>query len=61
MPEAEQEALKDPVRLQAIGEQARETIPVPWQKVMETAVERYERLAALGREGRLKDKRKRML
>jgi len=29
--------------------------------VLEKAVERYERLVALGREGRLKDKRKRML
>ena len=55
------EALKDPVRLQALGEQARETIPVPWEKVMEKAAERYERLVALGREGKLKDKRKRML
>lgn len=55
------EALKDPARLQAIGEQARETIPVPWEKVMETAAVRYERLVALGKEGRLKDKRKRML
>ena len=55
------EALGDPVRLQAIGEQARETIPVPWDKVMENAALRYERLIALGRQGRLKDKRKRML
>jgi len=55
------EVLKDPAKLQAIGEQARETIPVPWDKVMETAAARYERLVALGREGKLKDKRKRML
>ena len=55
------EALKDPARLQAIGTQARETIPVPWDKVMENAALRYERLIALGRQGRLKDKRKRML
>ena len=55
------EALRNPVALQAIGERARDTIPVPWAKVMETAVLRYERLVALGREGRLKDKRKRML
>ena len=34
---------------------------VPWEKVMEIAAERYERLVALGKEGRLKDKRKRML
>ena len=55
------EALKDPEGLQAIGTQARETIPVPWDKVMENAALRYERLIALGRQGRLKDKRKRML
>ena len=55
------EALRDPARLQAIGAQARETIPVPWDKVMENAALRYERLIALGRQGRLKDKRKRML
>ena len=55
------EALKDPAGLKAIGEQAKETIPVPWEKVLEKAVERYERLIALGREGRLKDKRKRLL
>ena len=55
------EALKDPEKLELIGQQAKETIPVPWDKVLETAVERYERLIALGKEGKLKDKRKRML
>ena len=55
------EALRNPARLDAIGKKAQETIPVPWDKVLETAVERYERLVALGKEGRLKDKRKRML
>ena len=55
------EVLKDPEKLRLIGEQARETIPVPWSKVLEIAVERYERLIALGKEGKLKDKRKRML
>ncbi len=55
------DALADPARLKEIGAKARETIPVPWDKVLEKAVERYERLVALGREGRLKDKRKRML
>ena len=54
-------ALRDPGKLEDIGRKARETIPVPWDKVLEKAVERYERLAALGREGKLKDKRKRML
>ena len=55
------EALREPEKLRLIGAQARETILVPWEKVMETAVGRYERLIALGREGRLKDKRKRLL
>ena len=55
------EALKDPEKLKEIGRRAKETIPVPWEKVLEKAVERYERLAALGKEGKLKDKRKRML
>ncbi len=55
------EALKNPARLEAIGQKARETIPVPWEKVLETAVEHYERLVALGREGKLRDKHRRML
>ena len=54
-------ALQDPEKLKAIGDRARETIPVPWDRVMEIAAERYERLVALGKEGKLKDKRKRML
>ena len=44
-----------------IGRIAREPIPVPWSKVLETASERYERLVALGREGKLKDKRRRIV
>ncbi|MBQ6383416.1 MAG: glycosyltransferase [Clostridia bacterium] len=55
------EALADPEKLKETGKKARETIPVPWDKVMEKAVERYTRLIALGREGKLKDKRMRML
>jgi len=55
------EALKQPEQLKRMGQCARETIPVPWEKVMEKAAERYERLVALGREGKLKDKRKRVL
>ena len=55
------EALKDPEKLKEIGRRAKETSPGPWEKVLEKAVERYERLAALGKEGKLKDKRKRML
>ena len=55
------EALADPDKLKETGKKARETIPVPWDKVMENAVERYTRLIALGKEGKLKDKRMRML
>lgn len=54
-------ALKNPEQLKQIGENAKETIPVPWCKVLEKAVERYERLAALGREGKLKEKRIRIV
>ena len=54
-------ALQDPEKTREIGRRAHDTIPVPWEKVLETAVERYERLVALGKEGKLKDKRKRLL
>jgi len=54
-------ALQHPEKTGEIGRRAHDTIPVPWDKVMETAVERYERLVALGKEGKLKDKRKRLL
>ena len=54
-------ALDEPEKLKQIGLNARDTIPVPWDRVLERAVERYERLVALGKEGRLKDKRKRIL
>lgn len=47
------EALNDPETLRHVGEQARETIPVPWENIMERVVERYERLIALGKEGKL--------
>ena len=53
--------LADPAMRNRAGEAAKETIPVPWSKVLETAVERYERLVALGREGRLRDKRRRIV
>ena len=55
------DAIRHPEKTQEIGRQAHDTIPVPWEKVMEKAVERYERLVALGKEGKLKDKRKRLL
>ena len=50
------EVLDDPELLARVGEKAQETIPVPWATIMEKAVERYTRLIALGREGRLKDR-----
>ena len=53
--------LADPEKRNRAGEMAKETIPVPWSKVMEAASERYERLIALGKEGRLKEKRRRII
>ena len=53
--------LADPEGRKKTGENARETIPVPWSKVLETAVERYERLVALGKEGKLKNKHLRIV
>ena len=53
--------LENPAKRDAVGQAARETIPVPWSRVLETASERYERLVALGKEGRLKDKRRRIV
>jgi len=53
--------LEDPDLLASTGEKARETIPVPWETIMETVVERYTRLVALGKEGKLKDKRIRIV
>ncbi len=53
--------LENPEMQSRVGHTARETIPVPWSKVLETAAERYERLVALGREGKLKDKRRRIV
>lgn len=50
------QVLADPEAARQIGENARETIPVPWEKILETAVGRYERLIALGREGKLNKK-----
>ena len=54
-------ALSNPAELEKIGQAARETIPVPWEKILETAVERYERLIALGREGKLVKKNLRVI
>ena len=49
-------ALNDPQRLKQVGQNACDTIPVPWETIMEKAVERYTRLIALGREGKLNKK-----
>ena len=48
--------LRDPQAAARVGEAARETIPVPWEAIMERVLERYERLIALGREGKLQKK-----
>ena len=48
--------LDDPEAAVRVGESARETIPVPWEKIMEQVTERYQRLIALGREGKLQKK-----
>ncbi len=54
-------ALSDPQALEQAGSNARETIPVPWERIMEKAVERYTRLVALGREGKLSKKSMRVI
>ena len=54
-------ALSDPQALEQVGSNARETIPVPWERIMEKAVERYTRLVALGREGKLSKKSMRVI
>ena len=53
--------LADPAKRDRAGQRAKETIPVPWSKVLEAASERYERLVALNKEGKLKDKRRRIV
>ena len=50
------EALSDRETLKRVGQNARETIPVPWENILDAAVERYTRLIALGREGKLTKK-----
>ncbi|MBQ4639199.1 MAG: glycosyltransferase [Clostridia bacterium] len=53
--------LEDKETLRRISLCAQETIPVPWEKLMENAVERYERLIALNKEGKLTKKYYRMI
>ena len=48
--------LDDRDTLQRISMNALQTIPVPWETLMEQVVERYERLMALNREGKLRKK-----
>lgn len=54
-------ALGNPKELEAMGQRAKETIPIPWDSVMEIVVERYRRLIALGKAGKLRDKRRRIV
>lgn len=56
-----QQVLSDPEVAREIGRKAQETIPVPWERILETAVGRYERLIALGREGKLNKKYMRVI
>ena len=53
--------MDDKETLERISLCARETIPVPWDKLMVHAVERYERLIALNKEGKLAKKNLRMI
>lgn len=53
--------LQDPEAARQVGQAARETIPVPWETIMQTVVGRYERLIALNREGKLNKKNLRVI
>ncbi len=53
--------MDDKETLKRISLCAQETIPVPWDKLMVHAVERYERLIALNKEGKLAKKNLRMI
>lgn len=55
------QAMDNPETTRKIGLRAQETIPVPWEKIIEQAVARYERLIALGREGKLNKKNLRVI
>lgn len=50
------DVLSDQEKLRTISINARETIPVPWEKLMGTVVERYQRLVDMNQEGKLKKK-----
>ena len=53
--------MDDKETLERISLCAQETIPVPWEKLMVHAVERYEGLIALNKEGKLAKKSLRMI
>lgn len=55
------QVLDDPGTLERISLCAQQTIPVPWEKLMENVVERYERLIALNKEGKLQKKSLRVI
>ena len=48
--------IANPEDARRIGQNAHDTIPIAWMTIMENVVERYERLIALGREGKLSKK-----
>lgn len=48
--------LDDPREAEQMGLRAQNTIPVSWDTIMDSVVERYTRLIALGREGKLQKK-----
>ena len=41
-------ALNDPQALRRVGEAAKETIPIPWTRLVDDVVERYEALLGMG-------------
>ena len=49
-------ALSSRVTLQQVGERAFETIPVPWDVLMDRVIERYTLLVEKSRRGELKRK-----
>ncbi len=54
-------ALADLPGVQRIGQNARETIPVPWERIMEKSVARYENLIRMGWKNQLKKKMLRVI
>ena len=50
------EALADDEARRRVGKAAQDTIPVPWDEVLKTAVSRYEYLIDMNKMGELKKK-----